>query len=308
MRLVRRWSVVCLCGLLAGRAGAQTLFSPTIAPPHSQRPGPGGPRPAARRRRAAAGRRPALHRRPDAEPGQRRCLWTTRTRLVADADNGQLTADRPCDRMTLQEGTSSPATEADIDPDRRTVLFSGNFVHHLAPGRQDGTGRAVMERWTLNGSAAARSPGDGGTDDHPAAGPAAGDHRAAVHLRWDHHGAGRASSRRVAVSSPPATSRTPHYDVRGQADVSDSLENIWPPSMSPTSATGTATLHHPLPLYPPGRARLPAADADPAGGVRAGPTGFFAKVALGLCPFVRAAGTAAHQSTPITKKGLGTRL
>ena len=151
--------------------------------------------------------------------------------LVADAD-GQL---RLLGHVIVRyRGYKLTSERADIDPDRRTVLFSGNFAitspqGQTVQGGQYGT-LDLRQRgsiYRVTGARTAIPP-----QDLPLGiiqplfiygGPSPG---------------GPASLTRAAASSPPATS--PRPTTPSGPSRSTSFRGVtWSPSTSPTSATGT---------------------------------------------------------------------
>ncbi|MBV9851740.1 MAG: LPS-assembly protein LptD, partial [Armatimonadetes bacterium] len=132
MRLVRQWSVVCLCGLLSARAGAQTLFPPTISPP-TPPPAPAPP-PLAPTLPQTGGDQAYLG---EPTPNLDDAVYDADT-AVSD-ENGQL---RLLGHVTVKyQGYTLTSDRADIDPDRRSVLFSGNFVVTTPNGQRVEGGR-----------------------------------------------------------------------------------------------------------------------------------------------------------------------
>ena len=184
MRLARRWSVLCLCGLLSARAGAQTLFSPTIAPPAPVAPAPEAPpAPPVADVPQPGGDQPFVGE-PTADPATS-LLLDNADSLTSDADNKYTLRGHV--RMRYR-GYTLTSDRADIDLDRRTALFTGNVFLTTPDGKTvqggpQGTLALNLRRSTYTD--------DGRADDHPAAGPAAGDHPAGVRLRRHHHRAAR---------------------------------------------------------------------------------------------------------------------
>ena len=131
MRLACRWSVLCLCGLLSARAGAQTLFSPTIAPPTPDAPGPAAPAPPPVSDVPQPGGDQPFVGEPAADPANSLILDNADS-LTSDAD----------DKYTLRghvrmryRGYVLTSDRADIDLDRRTALFNGHVLLTTPDGK-----------------------------------------------------------------------------------------------------------------------------------------------------------------------------
>ena len=131
MRLARRWSVLCLCGLLSARAGAQTLFSPTIAPPTPNAPAPEAPAPPPVPDVPQPGGDQPFVGEPAADPATSLILDNADS-LTSDADNKYTLRGHV--RMRYK-GYVLTSDRADIDLDRRTALFTGHVLLRTPDGK-----------------------------------------------------------------------------------------------------------------------------------------------------------------------------
>ena len=131
MRLACRWSVVCLCGLLPVRAGAQTLFPPTIATPAAPTPPVAAPAPPPPADVPQPGGDEPFVGEPKADPATSLILDNADSLVSGEGNTYTL---RGHVRMRYK-GYTLTSDEADVDLDRRSAIFSGN-VFLKAPGGQ----------------------------------------------------------------------------------------------------------------------------------------------------------------------------